>query len=196
MSRRADTALIVVDVQNDFTEGGALAVPGGAAVARAINEVLDEYATVVATCDHHIDPDDHFSHTPDFLDSWPPHCVAHTEGAAFHPDLNTEPIAEVFAKGHYSAAYSGFEGIAEDGTTLGDWLAARGITAVDVVGLAADYCVAETALHAAQAGLTTRVRLDYTAAISAERMAEQRAALTAAGVTVDGELFRPVAAAE
>jgi len=189
MTPRADTALIVVDVQNDFCEGGSLAVSGGAAVAGAVTELLGEYSTVVATRDYHIDPGDHFSEHPDYVDSWPPHCVAHTDGVAFHPSLNTEPFAEVFSKGAYSAAYSGFEGAAPDGTTLADWLSAHRITAVDVVGLAADYCVAATAVDAAANGLTTRVLLNFTAAISPESTARATARLTEAGVELEGELL-------
>ena len=105
-------ALIVVDVQNDFCEGGALAVSGGAAVARAISTILGEYETVVATRDHHIDPGDHFSDEPDYVDSWPPHCRVGTDGVAFHPELDTDPVQEIFSKGEYAAAYSGFEGAA------------------------------------------------------------------------------------
>ena len=126
-SEQADgTALIVVDVQNDFCEGGSLAVAGGAAVAAAISDVLahSAYVAVVATRDYHIDPGAHFSTEPDFVDSWPPHCRVGTPGAEFHPGLDTTGIDEVFSKGEYSAAYSGFEGAASDGTTLTDLMRA------------------------------------------------------------------------
>src|SRR5689334_9641091 len=104
-------ALIVVDVQNDFCEGGSLAVAGGAAVADRISEYLgvSDYTAVVATRDFHIDPGAHFSATPDYIDTWPPHCKVGTPGADFHPNLNTAPIQEIFSKGAYTAAYSGFE---------------------------------------------------------------------------------------
>ncbi|GAA4751338.1 isochorismatase family protein [Gordonia alkaliphila] len=189
MSHAAHRALIVVDVQNDFCEGGSLAVRGGGAVAGACTQLMPEYSTVVATRDYHIDPGEHFSATPDFVDSWPPHCVAHTDGVGFHPELDTEPFAAVFSKGAYSAAYSGFEGADADGTSLADWLRRHRITAVDVVGLAADHCVRATALDAARAGLTTRVLLNFTAAISPTTWARAEDELRAAGVEFDGELL-------
>ena len=147
-------ALIVVDVQNDFCEGGSLAVAGGAAVAAAISARLraGEWEHVVATRDHHIDPGAHFSDTPDFAGTWPAHCRAGTPGASFHPALDVGPIEAVFDKGAHSAAYSGFEGRSPDGTGLRDWLAEHGVTEVDVIGIATDYCVRATALDAAAAG--------------------------------------------
>ncbi len=187
-------ALIIVDVQNDFCEGGSLAVTGGAAVARGISALLTGggdggpagYRHVVATKDFHIDPGSHFSDHPDYVDSWPVHCVAETAGAQFHPDLDTAAVEEVFHKGHYSAAYSGFEGTAEDGTTLADWLRARGVDTVDVVGIATDYCVRATASDAAAAGFATRVLLALTAGVSADTTAEAVTALSRAGVEVLG----------
>ena len=119
-------ALIIVDVQNDFCEGGSLAVPGGAKVAAAISEYVDahhlQFDHIVATQDWHIDPGPHFSETPDFKDSWPPHCVAGTKGAELHPDLDTEYIQAYFQKGQFAAAYSGFEGLLapEDAVPTGD----------------------------------------------------------------------------
>ncbi len=108
-------ALIIVDVQNDFCEGGSLAVAGGAAVARSISSLLASadhgYDHVVATKDYHIDPGSHFADEPDYAHSWPVHCVAGSPGAEFHPDLATEPIEAVFRKGAHAAAYSGFEGV-------------------------------------------------------------------------------------
>jgi nicotinamidase/pyrazinamidase len=179
-------ALIIVDVQNDFCEGGSLAVAGGAAVAQGINALLAApdpgYDHVVATADFHIDPGPHFSDTPDFVDSWPVHCVAHSTGADFHPDLDTSPIEAVFEKGHYSAAYSGFEGSTGDGTLLADWLRERDVGAVDVVGIATDYCVKATAADAAAAGFTTRVLLELTAGVAPESTTAALDALRAAGV--------------
>lgn len=179
-------ALIVVDVQNDFCEGGSLAVSGGGAVARAITGLLArrEYDHVVATADHHIDPGAHFSDQPDFLTSWPPHCVAGTPGAQFHPELDVSTVEAVFRKGPYSAAYSGFEGEDDTGTALADWLRTRGVDEVDVVGIATDYCVKATAVDAAEAGFRTRVLLDYTAGVSAESTTNAVAALKDSGVTV------------
>ena len=179
-------ALIVVDVQNDFCEGGSLAVAGGAAVASAISELLGSdhgYDHVVATQDHHIDPGDHFSAKPDYVDSWPVHCVAGTSGADFHPNLVNRPFEAVFTKGEYAAAYSGFEGAA-DGESLAEWLADHQVTHVDVVGIATDYCVRATALDAAAAGLSTRVLLDLTAAVSPDRVGATLTDFEAAGVIV------------
>jgi nicotinamidase/pyrazinamidase len=119
-------ALIIVDVQNDFCEGGSLAVAGGAGVAGAISEYVDahhlEFDHIVATQDWHIDPGAHFAENPDFKDSWPPHCVAGTRGAELHPDLDTEYIQAYFRKGQFTAAYSGFEGLLapEDAVPTGD----------------------------------------------------------------------------
>lgn len=184
-------ALVIVDVQNDFCPGGSLAVAGGAAVARAISGYLagagaGRYDYVVATQDHHIDPGDHFAAEPDYAGTWPAHCVAGTAGANFHPDLDTAPIGEIFRKGAYAAAYSGFEGTAADGTTLGDWLASRGVDEVDVTGIATDYCVRATASDAAAAGLRTRVLLDLTAGVAPESTAAAIEALRAGGVTLTG----------
>lgn len=108
-------ALIVVDVQNDFCENGSLAVEGGAAVAAAVSEHIEDrhgdYDAVVATQDWHVDPGAHFSETPDYVDSWPVHCVAGTEGAEPHEDFETDRVEAWFRKGEYEAAYSGFEGV-------------------------------------------------------------------------------------
>jgi nicotinamidase/pyrazinamidase len=160
-------ALIVVDVQNDFCEGGSLAVDGGAEVAFRIGELLHhwshqdpkapDYQAAVATRDHHIDPGDHFSADPDFVHSWPPHCVVGSDGEAFHPNLDPQPFDAVFLKGEHAAAYSGFEGRASDGSALADWLRERDITHVDVCGIATDHCVRATALDAVRSGFETRV---------------------------------------
>jgi nicotinamidase/pyrazinamidase len=180
-------ALIVVDVQNDFCEGGSLAVAGGTEVARTITELLadHDYDHVVATKDYHIDPGGHFSENPDFKDSWPPHCVVGTSGVDFHPAFDAGAVEAVFHKGHYSAAYSGFEGATADGgTSLADWLRAKGVDAVDVVGIATDYCVKATAADAVAAGFTTRVLLNMTAGVSPTTTDEAVDALRAAGVEI------------
>jgi nicotinamidase/pyrazinamidase len=185
-------ALVIVDVQNDFCEGGSLAVAGGTAVARAITAFLDrpevgQYAHVVASQDYHVDPGGHFSAAPDFTQSWPVHCAAGTPGAEFHPDLDTSRVDAVFRKGAYAAAYSGFEAVStEDGAGLAEWLAARRVTALDVAGLATDYCVRATAADAVAAGLETRVLLGLTAAVDPTTAHEALAALRAAGVTLTG----------
>ena len=180
--------MLIVDVQNDFCEGGSLAVVGGQSVVGAINALLATrhgYDHIVATQDCHIDPGSHFSDTPDFIDSWPPHCVAGSQGAEFHPDLHTGQIEEVFRKGAYAAAYSGFEGTA-DGVGLAQWLQGRGVDEVDVVGIATDYCVKATARDAAAAGFTTRVLVDLTAGVSADSSAAALEDMRAAGVELVG----------
>ncbi|KFU81228.1 nicotinamidase/pyrazinamidase [Amycolatopsis lurida] len=189
------TALIVVDVQNDFCEGGSLGLPGGAAAAEAISKQAAEggYAHVIATRDYHIDPGDHFSETPDFKDSWPRHCVAGTSGASFHPALDVVPIREVFSKGEYTAAYSGFEGNARDGKTLDAWLKEHDVTEVDVVGIATDFCVRATALDAAKAGFKVRVLLDLTVGGSQPTVDAALKDFDEAGVTYTGKAPVPVA---
>src|ERR1700722_12447944 len=180
-------ALIIVDVQNDFCEGGSLAVTGGSAVARSISELLASgpgYAHIVATKDFHIDPGDHFAENPDYAVSWPPHCVAGTAGADFHPDFNPAGIEAVFMKGHHTAAYSGFEGTDASGTALADWLRRRGVDEVDIAGHRTDYCVRATAPDAAEAGFSTRVLLDLTAGVAPESTAKAIEDLRAAGVEV------------
>ncbi len=179
-------ALIVVDVQKDFCEGGSLAVDGGAAVARGISELLadHDYDHVVATMDFHIDPGEHFSDTPDYRVSWPRHCVVGTPGVDFHEDFDPAAVQAVFTKGEFSAAYSGFEGSDADGTSLTDWLAQRSVNSVDVVGIATDYCVRATAVDAVAAGLRTRVLLPLCAGVAEESTAEAVAVLRARGVEI------------
>lgn len=183
-------ALIVTDVQNDFCEGGSLAVAGGATVAADINDLFSGqgYAAIVATRDHHVDPGTHFSDHPDFVDTWPPHCVAGTPGAEFHPALETGPIEEVFSKGEHSAAYSGFEGVSRSGRSLAHWLRDHDIDAVDVVGIATDHCVRATALDAATEGFRTRVLLPFTAGVSPVTVETALAEMEAAGVELVGQV--------
>ena len=181
-------ALIIVDVQNDFCEGGSLAVAGGAAVARSISALLADgdhgYDHVVATKDYHIDPGSHFAREPDYAHSWPAHCVAGSPGAEFHPELATEPIEAVFRKGAHAAAYSGFEGMDDDGIPLADWLREHNVDAVDVVGIATDYCVRATAADAAANGFRTRVILGLTAGVAPGTTAEAITSLRDGGVDV------------
>jgi nicotinamidase/pyrazinamidase len=184
-------ALVIVDVQNDFCEGGSLAVAGGAAVARGLTALLAgpdgaRYDHVVATQDFHVDPGAHFSAAPDFAASWPAHCVAGTAGADFHPELDTGRVEEVFRKGEYAAAYSGFEGTSRDGDTLLSWLTERRVTDVDVVGIATDYCVRATAADAASAGFATTVLLGLTAGVSAATTTTALDALRAGGIALTG----------
>lgn len=181
-------ALIVVDVQNDFCEGGSLGVTGGADTAAKITEHLavGGYNHVVATRDYHIDPGAHFSEQPDFKRSWPRHCEAGTAGASFHPALDVGPISAVVSKGQYSDGYSGFEGHTESGEGLAEWLRARDVKTIDVVGIATDYCVRATALDGATAGFSVRVLLDLTAGVSRETIDKALADMRTAGVSFTG----------
>jgi len=186
-----------VDVQNDFCEGGSLAVAGGAAVATAISARLASpegsgYQHVVATQDHHVDPGSHFSAEPDYVTTWPPHCVAGTPGASFHPDLDTSRIEQVFRKGAHAAAYSGFEGSGDNGESLADWLRGRGITSIDVAGIATDHCVRATAADAAGAGFATTVLLGLTAGVAAATTRVALAELRDLGVELRGSPRSPV----
>jgi nicotinamidase/pyrazinamidase len=190
-------ALIVVDVQNDFCEGGSLAVAGGAAVATAITGHIPAagYDHVVATRDHHIEPGGHFAEHPDFLETWPAHCVVGTGGVELHEALDREPLEAVFDKGEYAAAYSGFEGRSSahgaPGVPLADWLRERGVDAVDVVGIATDHCVRATALDAVGNGFATRVLLHLTAGVSEGTTDAALEQLRRAGVELEGEVHRP-----
>ena len=193
------SALIVVDVQNDFCEGGSLAVAGGAGVASAISARLAggagvdhpefdhfHFDHVVATRDHHIDPGAHFSVHPDFATTWPVHCEVGTSGVELHPNLDRTRIEAVFDKGEYQAAYSGFEGTS-DGIALADWLRDRGVDAVCVVGIATDHCVRATALDAATSGFAVTVDLALTAGVARETTAAALCEFAAAGLSVVGQ---------
>jgi nicotinamidase/pyrazinamidase len=187
-------ALIVVDVQNDFCEGGSLPVTGGARVASDIAEVLHrwstrgpeapDYAHVVATKDHHIDPGDHWSRDPDFERSWPVHCKVGTDGEAFHPNLDPQPFDAIFLKGEHQAAYSGFEGREAGGSALADWLRRHQVTDVDVCGIATDYCVRATALDAVREGFRARLLPDLCAGVAEHSTTAALAEMQRAGVTV------------
>ena len=187
-------ALVVVDVQNDFCEGGSLAVDGGGDVARSITDLVGtdraggSYDVVVATKDWHVDPGAHFADPavdPNFVDTWPVHCVAETDGAAFHPALEIA-VDEVFLKGRETASYTGFDGgaAADEHVRLGDWLRQRGVTEVDVVGLATDHCVRATALDSHEAGFTTRVLLDHCAGVAPDTTEAAIGEMTAAGIAL------------
>ena len=189
--------LIVVDVQNDFCEGGSIPVAGGARIATKIAELVEQsaggdYQYIVATRDHHIDPGGHFSETPDFRDSFPVHCVAGDQGGEFHPGFAPAvaggKVDAVFFKGAHSASKSGFEGSDTHGTSLADWLRARGVKHVDVVGIATDHCVRATALDAVAAGFRARVRLDYAVGVAPDTIAAAVEDFRQAGVAVSGDV--------
>ena len=182
-------ALLVVDVQPTFCEGGALPVEGGDAVAQAIADFAathrDRYTLVVTTQDWHVDPGPHFAHPPaqpDYVDTWPPHGVAGTAEAELHPALADLHADVGVRKGAHAAAYSGFEGQDTHGRGLAQVLAEAGIDAVDVVGIAESHCVRSTALDARVLGLPTRVLTDLTVPVTPEQGALARVAMRAAGV--------------
>jgi nicotinamidase/pyrazinamidase len=187
-------ALLVVDVQNDFCEGGSLPVEGGARVASDIGELLHHwsrgddqapaYDVVVASKDHHVNPGHHWSDHPDFVDSWPVHCEVGTDGEAFHPNLDPQPFDAIFLKGNHEAAYSAFDGRTVDGDSLVDWLRDKKVEQVDICGLATDYCVRYTALDARKGGFETRVLGGLCAGVAPETTEQALTEMKAAGVTI------------
>ncbi|WP_431805402.1 isochorismatase family protein [Microbacterium paraoxydans] len=181
-------ALLIVDVQNDFTEGGALAVDGGDAVAAAVSAYLsahaDDYDVIIASRDWHDASGDnggHFSASPDFVDSWPAHCVAGTDGAEYDPLLDTTAVTHHVRKGQGVPAYSLFEGVTDDGDTAGAVLTAAGVVSADVVGIATDHCVRASALDAIAHGVRVRVLTDLIAGVAAAPSAAALAELAHAG---------------
>ena len=184
-------ALFIIDVQNDFTEGGALGVDGGAAVAAGITAYLaghpDRYAHVFASRDWHDDANDNGGHfaadgdSPDFVDTWPRHCVAGTPGAEYHPALDTTVVDVHVRKGQGVPAYSIFEGTTDDGRTVAEVLDGFGIAEVDVVGIATDYCVRASALDALGTGRRVTVLTDYVAGVAPESSAAALVEFEASG---------------
>ena len=183
---RSKRALVIVDLQNDFCEGGSLGVDGGAEVARRISRYVArhgaDYDLVVASRDYHIEPGGHFSDHPDFRDSWPAHCVVGTQGADFHPDFQVDRLDDVFSKGAYSAAYSAFEAVDVEGRTLEQVLREAGVEEMDMAGLATDYCVRATTLDAVKAGFRARVLTDLAAGVNPESTAAALEEMATAGV--------------
>lgn len=186
------TALLIVDVQNDFTEGGALAVEGGARVAERITAHLaahpGRYSTVLASRDWHDGDSDnggHFADVPDFVDTWPVHCVAGSPGADYHPALDATAIDVHIRKGQGRPSYSAFEGTTADGEPVAETLRRLGVTELDVVGLATDHCVRASARDALAAGLEVRVLEDLVAGVSADPSAHALQELAAAGARVE-----------
>ncbi|WP_432789849.1 isochorismatase family protein [Brevibacterium sp. K11IcPPYGO002] len=182
-------ALLIVDVQNDFTEGGALGVTGGDAVAEGISAHLaahaGDYDAVIASRDWHDADNDnggHFSDSPDFVDSWPVHCVAGTTGAEFDPLLDTSAITHEVRKGQGKPDYSAFQGITDTGSRLGELLTELTITEVDVVGIATDHCVRASALDSLSAGLSVRVLTDLIAGVGEDSSTAALAEVEKAGV--------------
>ncbi len=183
-------ALLIIDVQNDFTEGGALGVRGGAAVAQGISDLLrssEEYALVIASRDWHEPDSDNGGHfaavgtDPDFVTTWPVHCVRGSEGAEYHPALDIDRVDVHVRKGTGEPAYSAFEGETTDGRSLDEVLAERGIGRLDVVGIATDYCVRASALDALGSGIRVRVLTDLVAGVAPESSAAALREMAAAG---------------
>ena len=186
-------ALVVVDVQPTFCEGGELPVAGGNAVAAAVADYLRaharDYAVVATTQDWHVDPGAHFSESPNFVDSWPPHGIAGTANAQLHPLVATALVELPGAvarlrKGAHAAAYSGFEATDAEGTALAGILDAARINRIDVCGIAESHCVKATALDGVRLGYRTTVLRDLTVPVTAALGAEARAEMTAAGVDI------------
>jgi nicotinamidase/pyrazinamidase len=184
-------ALVIVDVQNDFADpNGSLYVKDGEHTATKITHFLEslnylshtEYSSMVYTQDWHIEPDAHFSKSPDYKDTWPPHCVANTWGAEIHPNLVLSPQVRGFRKGEFEAAYSGFEGVEEGGGDLHWYLQMREIDRVDIVGIAFDFCVAATAIDAVEAGYDTRVLTEMCVSVSNETQRNAAKRMLDAGV--------------
>jgi nicotinamidase/pyrazinamidase len=180
-------AIIVVDPQPDFFEGGPLPISGATHTAEVIAQYLrdhaDDYALKIVTQDWHLDPGDHWSEKPDFIATWPVHCVADSLGAQIHESLDGQTWDAVIHKGLHEGAYSGFEGTNEDGSTLDRFLKSAGVTDVTIVGFATDYCVKATALDARSLGFQVRVALDLSAGVDPETTREAIAAMNDAGVT-------------
>ncbi|MEP7046165.1 MAG: isochorismatase family protein [Ilumatobacteraceae bacterium] len=209
MEPTARRCLVVVDVQRDFCDdmpGASLGVRFGGDVAGLIGDHLrrsiDAYDLVVLTGDWHVDPGPHFSDQPDYRDTWPPHCVAGTLGAEWHPQLEAAlvevagrvPIT-VIRKGMQAAAYSGFEGCEEvdasetsEPRTLDELLHGAAIDELDIVGIATDHCVVATATDALASGYATTILAGLTAAVDVTSGLECLAALAAAGAVVEGTL--------
>jgi nicotinamidase/pyrazinamidase len=185
-------ALFIVDVQNDFTEGGALGVEGGDAVAQAISRYLvthaEEYALIIASRDWHDGDNDNGGHfaagEPDFVDTWPVHCVAGTAGAEYDDGLSTDTVTHHVKKGQGKPAYSLFEGVTDDGVTVAHLLEEHGVVDVDVVGIATDYCVRASALDAIDHGRHVRVFTDLVAGVASATSESALAEMAHAGAAL------------
>jgi nicotinamidase/pyrazinamidase len=181
-------AIIVVDPQPDFFEGGPLPVDGATRTAERIARYLvthgDEFAVKVVTQDWHLDPGEHWSNEPDFETTWPVHCAADTSGAQIHAALADQDWDIVIHKGMHGGAYSGFEGRSENGLTLADELRGAGVDDVTIVGFATDHCVRATALDARELGLNVAVALDLCAGVAPDTTRSAIEEMTAAGVEI------------
>ncbi|NNN19745.1 MAG: isochorismatase family protein [Acidimicrobiaceae bacterium] len=182
-------ALLIVDLQNDFCEGGSLPVNGGAEIARKVNQHIQQsarlYDLIVASKDNHVRPVGHFSRHPDFSSTWPVHCISGTAGSEFHPSLDSSLIDQVVYKGDYQAAYSAFEGATELGESLVNLLERREIEALAICGIATDYCVLHSAISSLEFGFPTTVFINLTAGVSVEGSMEALEELQSRGANLD-----------
>lgn len=190
-------ALFIVDVQNDFTEGGALGVTGGHAVATGVNDLVrsgrGRYDVVIASRDWHDGETDNGGHfasgeAPDYVDTWPPHCVAGTAGAEYDGGLDPAIVDVHIKKGMGVPAYSLFEGVTDEGETARQVLDRLGVDEVDVVGIATDYCVRASALDALGAGRRVRVLTDLVAGVAEASSVAALDELAAAGAVLQSSL--------
>lgn len=188
-------ALLIVDVQNDFCDGGVLAVPGGAEVAARITQFIREqmgtYELILASQDCHIDPRGHFSSNPDYFSSWPKHAIKGSYGAKFHAALDENLVDHVIIKGEYQGAFSAFEGTTSSGESLLDLLERREIEVVDICGVATDFCVMQSALDSLNNGFPTTVFLDLISGISEQGSIEALEVLQSRGANLDYGLPTP-----
>ncbi|MGO1397583.1 MAG: isochorismatase family protein [Brevibacterium yomogidense] len=183
-------ALLVVDVQNDFTEGGALGVDGGDAVAAGVTRLLrdsgSDYDLIIGSRDWHDadgDNDGHFATgEPDFVSTWPVHCVAGTSGAEYDPELDTAPLTHHVKKGQGAHGYSAFDGVTDDGTRLADLLA--GTQRLDIVGIATDHCVRASGLDALDHLAEVRILTDLVAGVGEDSSRAALDELAAKGATL------------
>ena len=187
-------ALFIIDVQNDFCEGGSLAVQGGAAVAEGITKLLKgnptDYDFVIASRDWHDGGNDNGGHfassgeAPDFVHSWPVHCVSGTHGAEYHSKLDTSLIDFHIIKGMGKPSYSIFEGQTPDGKKLTELLSELNVSEIDVVGLATDYCVLASSLDAKAAGFDVTVRRELIAGVANESSDRALVTMSSAGCKI------------
>lgn len=187
-ARSMSRALLIVDIQNDFTEGGALGVAGGDAVASAVSAFLEvhaaDYEVIIASRDWHDATGDnggHFAENPDYVDTWPVHCVEGTDGADYDPLLVTDAVTHHVRKGQGKPAYSMFEGVTDSGGKVGAVLTQAGVLSADVVGIATDHCVRASALDALAHGVRVRVLTDLIAGVAPEPSEAALAELAHAG---------------
>jgi nicotinamidase/pyrazinamidase len=188
-AKRSPSAIIVVDPQPDFFEGGSLPVPGATAasyrIAAFLDERRDDFNLAIVTQDWHLNPGDHWSSEPNFTTTWPVHCAANSAGAQIHESLADVKWDAVIHKGMNEAAFSGFEGVGSDGATLTEILASANVHDVTIVGFATDHCVRATALDARDLGLNVLVKLNLCAGVDPVMTESAIAQMTSVGIDVE-----------